>query len=74
MRPAETGGNVVLAEPFDPVVFERTFVRDGTTFVAPSQIVVDLLTAPGRGPNEAEALMAWMAESEDKWRTRISTF
>jgi hypothetical protein len=73
MRPAETGGNVVLAEPFDPVVFERTFVRDGTTFVAPSQIVVDLLTSPGRGPNEAEALMAWMAENEDKWRTRIST-
>jgi hypothetical protein len=26
LRPAETGANVVLAEPFDPVVFERTGV------------------------------------------------
>jgi hypothetical protein len=27
LRPAETGANVVLVEPFDPVVFERTVLR-----------------------------------------------
>jgi hypothetical protein len=29
--------------------------------VALSQVAVDLLTSPGRGPNEAEGLMTWMS-------------
>jgi hypothetical protein len=34
-----------------------------------SQIAADLLTSPGRGPNEAEVLMQWMQENEAAWRT-----
>lgn len=30
LRPADTGANVVLAEPFDPVVFERTVTGSDT--------------------------------------------
>lgn len=69
LRPAEAGANVLLVAPFDPVVYERTWEREGLTFAALSQVTVDLLTSPGRGPAEAEELLAWMAGNEDAWRT-----
>jgi hypothetical protein len=69
LRPAESGANVILAEPFDPVVYERTWEREQITFAAPTQIAADLLTSPGRGPAEAEELLSWMAQNEDAWRT-----
>lgn len=68
LRPAESGGNVLLAEPFDPVALERTISKDGVTYAAPSQIAADLLTGPGRSPADGEALLAWMKENEDVWR------
>jgi hypothetical protein len=68
LRPADAGANVALLTPFDDVVFERTSVKRDITIVALSQVAVDLLTSPGRGPNEAEALMQWMQEDEDAWR------
>jgi hypothetical protein len=73
LRPAETGGNVVVAEPFDPVVFDRVRIMDGIVCASPAQVAVDLLTSPGRSPSEAEALMVWMRENERLWRTSIST-
>jgi hypothetical protein len=69
IRPTEVGANVILAEPFDPVVYERDEERDGITYVAPSQNAADLLTSPGRGPSEAEELMEWMARNEGAWRS-----
>ncbi len=68
LRPADAGANVVLAEPFDPVVFERAQVRDGTCVVAAPQLVVDLLTGPGREPAEAEELISVMRSDEVSWR------
>jgi hypothetical protein len=68
LRPADAGANVALFTPLDDVVFERTSATKGITIAAISQIAVDLMTSPGRGPNEAEALMQWMQESEDAWR------
>jgi hypothetical protein len=67
LRPAETGGNVMLVEPFDRVVFERTVRRGGLVHAALTQVVADLLTSPGRGPSEAEALIRWMAANESTW-------
>ena len=64
MRPAEDGANVGLISPFDPVVYERTSQKKGTTVVAASRIAADLLTSPGRGPNEAEALIRWMRRTK----------
>ena len=55
--------------PFDPVIFERTSQKKGVTVAAMSQIAADLLTSPGRGPNEAEALIEWMGEHENVWRS-----
>lgn len=57
LKAAEAGSNVLLIEPADPVVFERTHVRDGLTYVAASQLAADLLASPGRGDAEAEAVI-----------------
>jgi hypothetical protein len=68
LRSTDAGANVALATPFDPVVYERTSKKRGITVAALSQVAADLLTSPGRGPNEAEALMEWMGEHEEAWR------
>ena len=70
LRPAETGGNVLIARPFDPVVFERTeYDNDnGITYARVTQVLLDLMTGPGRGPAEAEALLEWMRDNEDRWK------
>ena len=73
LRPAETGGNVVIARPFDPVVFERTESADGITYARVTQILLDLMTGPGRGPAEAEALLEWMRENEEIWKLQLTS-
>ena len=72
----EAGANVWLIEPYDTVVFERTQslpfapAPDKLTVTAagPSQVAADLMTSPGRGPQEAEALIEKMKGTEDAWR------
>lgn len=68
LRPSEAGANVVLAEPYDPVVFERTKTRDRLSVVAASQLAADLLTGPGREPSEGIELLLWMRANEGEWR------
>jgi len=68
LRPAESGANVLLVEPYDPFVFDRATVRDELRVVAPTQLAVDLLTGPGREPSEGNELLAWMKGNEDAWR------
>lgn len=69
LRPAETGGNVMLVRPLDPVAFERTWTEDGVQYAALSQVAADLLTSPGRAPAEGEELLAWMKKNPDAWRS-----
>ena len=68
LRPVESGTNALLAQPFDPVVFDRTTKSDGITYAALSQVAADLLTGPGRSPAEGEELLKWMGENQDAWR------
>ena len=68
LRIAERGANVMLIEPEDEWVFEGSALRNGLSAVAISQAAADLLTSPGCGPAEAEALIAWMEENERAWR------
>jgi hypothetical protein len=68
LRPTDAGASVALVTPYDPIVYERTSQKKGITVAALSQIAVDLLTSPGRGPNEGEALIEWMRENEHVWR------
>ena len=68
LRPAETGANVLLVRPFDPVVFERAEYDDGITYARVTQVLLDLMKGPGRGPAEADGLLQWMRDNEDKWK------
>lgn len=69
LRPAEAGANVILAEPEFEVVYERSLTNaNGVVVAAPTQVVVDLMTGPGRNPNEAEELLEWMKRNEQSWR------
>jgi len=68
LRPAEAGVNVALLTPFDDVVFDRISKKKDITIAALPQVAADLLTSPGRGPNEGEALMEWMRDNVDAWR------
>ena len=70
LRPTEAGANVALGHArCHPIVYERTSQKKGVTVAALSQVAVDLLTSPGRGPNEGEALIEWMRANEHVWRT-----
>ena len=68
LTPARTGANVLLAEPFDEVVYQRSTRVDGVSYCAFSQTAADLLTSPGRGPAEGEELLRWMQDHEPTWR------
>lgn len=67
LRHAERGANVLLVEPFDDVVYRGTTVHDRLQYVSPSQVVVDLLTGPGRSPEEAGQLAAALAQRDQEW-------
>ena len=69
LREVDSGANVILLEPFDPVVFVGVQTRDGLHCVAPSQLAADLLTGPGREPAQGEELFEWMQDNERAWRT-----
>ena len=69
LRETEAGANVVILEPFDPVVFDRAVDLDGLRCVAPSQLAADLLTGPGREPSQGEHLLKWMEKNEHAWRS-----
>lgn len=69
LRQADAGANVMLAQPEYDVVFERSLLNaDGVVVAKPSQVVVDLMTGPGRNPSEAEELLGWMKRNEQSWR------
>jgi len=69
LRETEAGANVVILEPFDPVVFDRAVDCDSLRCVAPSQLAADLLTGPGREPSQGEHLLKWMENNEHVWRS-----
>lgn len=68
LRPAEAGANVQLLVPDDGLVFEETWEEEGVRYAALPQVAADLLSGPGRGPAEAEALIAWMIAHRGAWR------
>jgi hypothetical protein len=68
LLPADTGANVALLRPYDPVVWIGTDRDDGLTYAAVSQVAIDCLTGNGRMPAEGDALLGWMSENEPQWR------
>lgn len=57
LTPVASGGNVLLAEPFNPIAFENGWERDGVRYANLGQVAADLLGSPGRGPEEGEQLL-----------------
>jgi len=73
LRRVRNGGNVVIALPYDQVVFERTWNEDNTIYVSPAQTAIDCLTGPGRMPAEADALLDWMRTKAPRWQATSLT-
>jgi Transcriptional regulator, AbiEi antitoxin, Type IV TA system len=67
LRPAEAGANVLLLVPDGDAVFGDTWTDQGLQFAALPMVVADLLSGPGRGPAEAEALLTWMTDNRELW-------
>lgn len=68
LRRVDAGANVLIADAAATAAFDRTQQLGSIVIVAPSQAAVDLLTAPGRGPEEGRALLDWMEKYEPVWR------
>jgi len=68
LRQVRNGGNVVIALPYDRIVFERTWTKDNAIYVSPAQAAIDCLTGPGRMPAEGEALLDWMRRKAPRWQ------
>lgn len=68
LLPATSGANVVLAVPYDEIVFQRTRRNANVPTVSMAQLAVDGLTGNGRMPEEAEALVAWMRRNVTRWQ------
>ena len=73
LRSTRTGGNVVTALPYDPIVFERTWEQDGIRFASIAQVAIDCLTGFGRMPAEGEALLDWMRQRAPRWQSATLT-
>ena len=68
LRQVRAGGNVTLARPYAPIVFERTWRRGDPINASLAQVVVDCLAGPGRMPSEGEALLDWMRSNAPRWQ------
>jgi hypothetical protein len=60
--------NVILAEPYDPQLLVGGRNRTELSVVDIGQTIADLLTLPGRSPEEADQLMDVLAETDPAWR------
>ena len=69
LLPATRGANVVVAEAYDRIVFERTVSSGVETYASTAQIALDCLTGNGRMPAEGEAVVAWMRKNQRRWRS-----
>jgi hypothetical protein len=70
LRQSDARSNVLLVEPRDDLVFLRTWIKESKTYAALPQVAVDLLAGAGRNPEEGQALLRWMRDSEGEWRKR----
>jgi hypothetical protein len=68
LLPDPEGGEVLLLRAHDPIVFERTRTVDEVPYAAPTQVVLDGLSGPGRMPAEAEQALQRLITTESEWR------
>ena len=63
------GANVILAKPYDAIVFQRGWSNADVPSVSIPQLAIDLLTGTAQMPAEGEALIDWMRRDTSRWRT-----
>ncbi|MGH7804778.1 MAG: hypothetical protein ACREQJ_10550, partial [Candidatus Binatia bacterium] len=68
VRETDAGANVLIIEPKDDLPFVRTWTDASSVYAALPQVAVDLLSGPGRNPEEGMALLRWMQQFEAQWR------
>lgn len=76
LRSTESGQNTLLCEAPGTAALQRARLTNDpdldpagdVRLARPAQVAVDLLSAPGRGPEEARALLDWMERNESAWR------
>ena len=68
LRAGDAPGNIILLRPQNRGPLLRFHKFGATARVGLSQLVMDCLSGPGRMAQEAEAVLAYMAANESKWR------
>ena len=68
LLPTKVGANVILAKPYDPIVFQRGWPNAEFPSVSIAQLAIDLLTGNARMPAEGEALIKWMRRDPSRWQ------
>lgn len=69
LLPTTSGANVVLAKPYDPIVYQRGWRDADFPCVSIAQAALDSLTGSARMPAEADAMIGWMRRNEARWRS-----
>lgn len=65
---SKVGANVILAKPYDPIVFRRGWRGADFPSVSVAQSAIDALTGTARMPAEGEALIKWMRRDPSRWQ------
>ena len=68
LLPTAIGANVILAKPYDPIVFQRGWSDAEFPAVSVAQLAIDLLTGTARMPAEGQALIGWMRRDPSRWQ------
>jgi len=68
IRQTDRGANVILAYPNPTGPFQRTTEFEGVRIVSAPQTYRDLMSGPGRNPEEAKNLLDWMVKNDGIWR------
>jgi len=68
IRQTDRGANVILAYPNSVGPFQRTTEFEGVRIVSAPQTYRDLMSGPGRNPEEAKNLLDWMVKNDGLWR------
>jgi hypothetical protein len=68
IRQTDRGANVILGYPNSTGPSQRTTEFEGVRVVSVSQIYRDLMSGPGRNPEEAKKLLDWRVKNDGIWR------
>ena len=69
LLPTKIGANVILAKPYDPIVFQHGWSNYEFPSVSVAQLATDLLTGNSRMPAEGQAVIDWMRRDPSRWQT-----